>query len=276
VTPSEAELTKRCCADLYASDWARLLLGESFHPGGLALTERLGSLLGLGPHTIVLDVAAGRGASAVHLARSFGCRVVGVDYSAQNVELARAAALQAGLVERVQFVEGDAEQLAAFADETFDAVVCECAYCTFPDKAAAARESARVLRRGGRFGLGDLTRSGPLPPGLDGLLAWIACIADALPVDGYIRYCEAAGLRVEQVEAHDDCLRELVEQVRGRLLGAQVLLKVQALELPGVDFARATELARRAAEVVEQGTLGYSLLVATKPIADSSPPRVSQ
>ena len=34
--PSGAEAIelKACCAAVYQSDWARLLLGESFHPGG--------------------------------------------------------------------------------------------------------------------------------------------------------------------------------------------------------------------------------------------------
>ncbi len=27
-----------CCAAVYASDWVRLLLGDSFHPGGTRLT----------------------------------------------------------------------------------------------------------------------------------------------------------------------------------------------------------------------------------------------
>jgi hypothetical protein len=82
---------RSCCASLYQSDWARLLLGDSFHPGGLALTERLGQLLRLGPDHVMLDVAAGRGTSAVHLARVFGCRVVGLDYGAENVVAAGAA-----------------------------------------------------------------------------------------------------------------------------------------------------------------------------------------
>src|SRR6266851_2381538 len=166
---SSAETTKTCCADLYASDWARLLLGESFHPGGLALTERLGALLGLDAEFRVLDLAAGRGTSALHLARIFGCHVVGVDYGARNVALARDAAAEQGLAERVQFVQADAEQLSAIADESFDAVVCECAYCTFPDKPAAAMETARVLRPGGRFGLSDLKCNGVLPPEFNGL-----------------------------------------------------------------------------------------------------------
>src|SRR6266851_3500196 len=184
-TSSSAETTKACCADLYASDWARLLLGDSFHPGGLALTERLGVLLGLDAHSRVLDLAAGRGTSALHLARVFGCQVLGVDYGARNVALARDAAGKQGLAEQVQFMQADAEQLNAIADQSFDAVVCECGYCTFPDKPAAAREIARVLRPGGRFGLSDLTRNGALPPELDGLFAWVACIADALPIEAY-------------------------------------------------------------------------------------------
>lgn len=85
---AQPEAAKQCCADLYASDWAKLLLGESFHPGGLELTERIGVLLRLGPDSRVLDVAAGRGTSAVFLAQRFGCRVMGVDYSARNVRLA--------------------------------------------------------------------------------------------------------------------------------------------------------------------------------------------
>ena len=41
------ENLKQCCARLYQSDLAKLLLGDSFHPGGLGLTERLGEILGL-------------------------------------------------------------------------------------------------------------------------------------------------------------------------------------------------------------------------------------
>src|SRR5260370_33258733 len=118
--PSVAETTKACCADLYASDWARLLLGESLHAGGLALTERLGALLGLDAQTRVLDLAAGRGTSALHLARVFGCQVTGVDYGARNVALARDTARELGLAEQVQFIQADAEQLSAIADQSFE------------------------------------------------------------------------------------------------------------------------------------------------------------
>ncbi len=61
--PDPSDL-KACCAAVYQSEWARLLLGDSFHPGGLALTEHLASLAGLTSDTDVLDVAAGTGATA--------------------------------------------------------------------------------------------------------------------------------------------------------------------------------------------------------------------
>ncbi|MBI3764188.1 MAG: methyltransferase domain-containing protein, partial [Chloroflexi bacterium] len=87
-----AHAVKSCCAKFYASDAARLLLGDSFHPGGKRLTERLGQALHLGPADRVLDVACGDGQAALVLAKQFGCSVVGIDYSADNIRRATQAA----------------------------------------------------------------------------------------------------------------------------------------------------------------------------------------
>jgi ubiquinone/menaquinone biosynthesis C-methylase UbiE len=258
-----AETIKACCADLYERDLVRLLVGDSFHPGGLELTERLAVLLQLDARSRVLDLAAGRGTSALHLARVFGCRVVGVDYSGANVAQANEAAKRDGLSEQVEFLQGDAEQLSALANESFDAVICECAYCTFPRKQAAASEIARVLCPGGRFGLSDLTRNGPMPPELDGLLSWIACVADAQPLATYVTDLEAVGLTVTQIEAHTEALVELVDQVRGRLLVAEIMTRIQHMQLPGgVDLKQAKHVARSAADAVSAGILGYTLIIA--------------
>ena len=124
--------------DCTESDLTRFLLGDSFHPGGLKLTGQLGRTLSLSPASRVLDVACGKGTSAVFLAKEFGCEVLGVDYGNQNVEAARSLAQTEHVASRVQFERGDAERLP-FSDESFDAVICECAFCTFPEKSAAAR-----------------------------------------------------------------------------------------------------------------------------------------
>ena len=259
-----AKTVKQCCARLYESDFAKILLGESFHPGGFRLTEQLGKLMELTPESRVLDVASGPGASAFFLAEHFGCEVVGVDYSAQSVEKANDLAASKGTSSRVRFEPGDAEKLS-FGEETFDAIICECAFCTFPDKSAAAREFARVLRRGGHVGISDLTRVSILPPELDSLLPWISCIADAQPIEAYEGYLESAGLKVHVVESYAEALIEMVREIRKKLLGVEVLVGLKKLELPNVDFAAAKRMSAAALAAVNQGQLGYAVIAARKP-----------
>jgi ubiquinone/menaquinone biosynthesis C-methylase UbiE len=260
---SSQETVKQCCARLYESDFAKMLLGDSFHPGGLKLTERLGTLLGLNSQSRVLDIASGKGTSALFLAERFGCEVIGVDYSGQNVEQASATAAAKGMDSRVSFQTGDAERLPV-ADSSFDAIICECAFCTFPDKPAAAGEFARVVRGGGQVGLSDLTRGPILPKELDGLLAWIACIADAQPVEAYARYLRAASFHVETTELHDEALLEMVNKIRMKLLGAEIMVGLNKLDLPGVDLSTAKQMAQAATTAIRQGTLGYAVVCGSK------------
>ncbi|MFI5274490.1 MAG: class I SAM-dependent methyltransferase, partial [Ktedonobacterales bacterium] len=255
-TPAPASEVKFCCAAAYQTEWATLLLGNSFHPGGAALTRRLGEALGLAPGMRVLDVASGKGSSAIMLAQTFGCSVLGVDYGDESVRAASAAAEQAGVAALVRFEQGDAERLPV-ADGSFDALVCECAFCTFPDKRTAAAEFTRVLRPGGGVGLSDLTRHrAEIPADLRGLLAWIACIADAQPVAEYVRYLTQAGLTVTLVEPHDDALGAMVHDIRTKLMGAELLFKLKQVELPNIDFEQARALARAAAEAVRARQFG--------------------
>lgn len=260
----DADEVKSCCAAIYQSDWARLLLGDSFHPGGMALTERLGRALDLKPGMRVLDVAAGQGASAIHLAKTFGCEVLGVDLGTESVRKANEAAERAGVAHLARFIPGDAERVPV-DDAAFDAVVCECAFCTFPDKPTAAREFYRTLKPGGQVGISDLTRNGETPADLQSLLAWIACIADARPTAEYERYLAKAGLYVTLTEPHDEALIELVRDIQAKLLGAELMVKLKKIELPSVDFDDARALARAAATAVRAGRFGYAVLVATRP-----------
>jgi arsenite methyltransferase len=260
----DQEQVKQCCARLYESDLTRFLLGDSFHPGGVKLTAQLGRMLGLSPANRVLDVACGKGTTAVFLAKEFGCEVFGVDYGNENVEAARSLAQTEHVESHVQFERSDAEALP-FSDESFDAVICECAFCTFPDKAAAAREFFRILGRGGRVGISDLTRSELLPKDLDGLLPWVACIGDAQTVEGYMTYLQDTGFCVDSVEQQNDALKQMVEQVGMKLLGAEIMAGLNKLQLPGIDLGAAKRMANSAITAIRHGQLGYVLICATKP-----------
>jgi len=135
-----------------------LAVGERFDPGGAALTSRLARALRVGPGSAVVDVACGVGASTIQMVRETGADALGVDLSAELLAKARSAAVAAELDGPVRFLEGDAEALPLDTGSA-DAVLCECALCTFPDKRRAAGEMARVLRPGRRLGLADMVPS---------------------------------------------------------------------------------------------------------------------
>ncbi len=222
---------------------ARFLLGDSFHPGGVELTLELCHLLKLSGESVLLDVASGKGTSAFAVTEQFGCRVIGIDLSQANVEESNTETVKRGLQDRVSFQLADAEALP-FEAASFDAVLCERAFCTFPEKALAASEFARVLRPGGRVGISDLTRVPAPLPELDGLLAWIACIGDAQPLESYADWLARAGFSIAVSEARNDCLATMVEQIRSKLLLVDIMVGLKKLEFPGLDINQPNSLPR--------------------------------
>ncbi len=239
-----AEEVKACCATAYSSTAAWFLLGDSFHPGGAALTSRLIAALQVGPGQTVVDVASGPGSSALQLARETSCDVIAVDLSPSAVD-----------DPRVRVVVGDAEALP-LDDASVDGALCECALCTFPDKERAAAELARVLRPGARLALSDMLVEGPLPTELTSLQAWVACIADARPLEEVATLLERSGLTVEQTVRHDDALATLLERVRARLRVARFLSPDGA--------RRGIELIDAARAAYEAGLLGYGSIIARR------------
>ena len=255
---------KACCAALYEGDWATLLLGQSLHPGGVALTEQLGRALQLQQTSHVLDVASGNGTSALHLTQCFGCRVMGVDFSEVNVARAHERSVSLNARGGADFLRGDSEQIP-IRDGAMDAVISECAFCTFPDKPAAAAEFARVLRPGGKVGLTDVYTTGPLPAPLQTLLAHAACIADARPVDDYVSVLTQAGLHVTVTEDHSDVLTTLVKEIGLKLMAGEILTKMTtSLPISREELAQGQSMARSALDAVASGVLGYALIIAVK------------
>jgi len=255
---------KGCCADLYAKPAVSWLLGDSFHPGGLRLTERLGRMLELTPDRRALDIACGNGTSAILLARQFGCAVVGVDLAPLLISRARSAASREVLGPLLDFALGDAEALP-FSDGSFDVVFSECAISTFPDKLASAREMARVLKSGGHLGFTDivLTR-GEIPEELQGWFSHVACIAGACSVEQYQEIFATAGFSGWREEAHPKGLLQMLRQVRLRLLALEVAGGLQKVDLSGLDLTAAKRVLDQANDWVQSGAVNYFAFSAVK------------
>jgi arsenite methyltransferase len=252
---------KAACAAIYAHPGVRWLLGGELHPGGEATTRRALELIDVGPSDRLLDVACGTGASALLAAREFGCIVAGVEYAADAARDAQQAADAAGFGDRVGFVAGDAEALP-FAESEFDAVLCECSLCTFPDQVRAMAEIRRVLRPGGRLALCDVTAERDrLPAALEGAFATVACVGEARSLADYREMLADAGLPAIAVESRAEDAAALADRVLDRLRGARLLGLDGVADAP-VSIGEAIEIVGPARRAIDDGALGYAIIAA--------------
>ena len=114
--------------------------------------RRLVALVGIEPGQRVLDVATGGGAVLFPAADRVGDggEVIGVDLAERMVHATNEEAARRGLGTPVRVM--DAEQLA-FADASFDRVLCGFSVMFFPNLDHALAEFRRVLKLGGRLGV---------------------------------------------------------------------------------------------------------------------------
>jgi demethylmenaquinone methyltransferase/2-methoxy-6-polyprenyl-1,4-benzoquinol methylase len=106
------------------------------------------SRLDVQPLGTVLDVATGTAAVALELARQKDCYVVGIDQSAEMLEVGTQRVLLAGATAKVRLQQGDARELP-FEDGTFDGLTFTYLFRYVEDPAATLRELARVVHPGG-------------------------------------------------------------------------------------------------------------------------------
>src|SRR3954466_14899862 len=99
---------------------------------------------GIGPGVSVLDLCCGVAGPGRLIARELGCTYLGVDSSAEAVDLARQ--LAAGLDCRFEVA-----RVPPVPPGPFDVVLLLETMLAFPDKETLLREISRALMPGGRF-----------------------------------------------------------------------------------------------------------------------------
>ncbi len=152
-------------------------IAQTMRESGEALVKGLGITKGLK----VLDLGCGDGTTALPEAR-LGADVLGVDIASNLVAAGNKRAKEQGLT-NCKFQEGDASNLQALKDHSFDLVVSIFGAMFAPKPFDVAKEMVRVTRPGGRIVMGNWIPNDPT------LVAQILKISSAYsppPPEGFI------------------------------------------------------------------------------------------
>jgi arsenite methyltransferase len=154
----------------------------------------------LGEGEAVIDLGSGSGLDAFFAATKVGSggRVVGVDFTAEQLEKARRLATETGF-DQVEFREGRIEALPV-EDGSFDCVISNGVINLAPEKDEVFGEAARVLKSGGRLAIADIVSEQLLKESIVcNADLWASCIGGAAQQDAYREAIEGAGLRIEEI-----------------------------------------------------------------------------
>lgn len=198
-------------------------LGMTKHPGGVKATRELLELCHVDADKVVLNIGCGTGVSTTYIAKTYGCRVVGVDIAEKMVARARERAQRKGLADRTEFRTADAQELP-FEDDQFDILICESVNTFVPDRAKAAGEYVRVIKPGGYVGLNEASWIKPPPPHVDESMFQITG-QHILTSDVWQAMLAGAGLSELVVRTYDISLRSEARNQIG-LLGIPDYLRV--------------------------------------------------
>jgi SAM-dependent methyltransferase len=156
----------------------------------------------LKPGEVVVDLGCGGGLDVFLAAQRVGPtgKAIGIDMTPQMIDLARRNAARGPRpVANAEFHLATIDRLP-LADNSVDVVISNCVINLAPDKPAVFREIFRVLKPGGRVAVSDIALKKPLPSELgQDLMAYVGCIAGAIPVDDYRNGLVRAGFAAVHV-----------------------------------------------------------------------------
>jgi len=186
---------------------------DHFHGRGLEATQEIADGLAIAPTNHILDIGSGLGGPARYFAQRFGCRVTGVDLTAEFCEVARHLTRLLELDDRVAFELGNALAMP-FADATFDGAYSMNVSMNIADKAALYREIRRVLKPGAWLMLSELAQGKgaevdyPTPWAAHAAASFLSSLEDTL------RALESGGFEI--VDQHDTLQKVLAYGARSR------------------------------------------------------------
>jgi tocopherol O-methyltransferase len=120
----------------------------------LNTNKKVAESINISSHDYVLDAGCGVGGSAVYMAKSYGCNVVGITLLDMQVQKAKKFAEKSGVSKLTEFHVGDFTA-TNFEDNTFDKIYSIECVCHSVDKSDYLNEMYRILKPGGKIAILD-------------------------------------------------------------------------------------------------------------------------
>ncbi len=183
------------------------------HFGGLAATDALARHAKINESTHVLDLCCGLGGPARYLAYHHGCRVTGVDMNTDRLAGAVRLTERTKLQDRVLFHHANALQ-TGLADETFDVIVSQEAFCHIPNKKTLIAECVRLLKPGGRIVYTDILARNSMTNEIRSRLENEMAFSELSTLEQYCHLLEEKSCQVVEVEdLSDDWAQILIDRL---------------------------------------------------------------
>jgi len=190
---------------------------DELHSRGRAATIELAGLLALNGTERILDLGSGIGGPSRYLAKTFGCRVTGLDLTPEFCRVATMLAERTGLADKLDYREGDALATLLPA-QSFDVVWSQNMAMNIADREQLYREMRRVLKAGGKLALQEVAAGPGGPPHYPVQWAREPSISFLYSQQATRQTLEAAGFRVL---VWQDTTAEALASAAGRARGAR-------------------------------------------------------
>lgn len=118
-------------------------------------SEAIPHFLHLSADSEVVEIGFGAGLYAIHLAKTTGCRIIGLEVNTQAVVTATELARQSSLASQVTFRQHDVSLPLPFESGRFHAAFSNDVFCHVPNRLALLQELRRVLRPAGHLLFSD-------------------------------------------------------------------------------------------------------------------------
>lgn len=189
---------------------------DEFHMGGRPATKTLAEALQLQPGLDVLDIGCGLGGTARYLATTYGCKVAGIDLTPEYVAVGNELNDSLGLSDEINLSTASATDMP-LEEARFDRASMLHVGMNIADKPKLMRETARVLKPGGIFGIYDVMRTSEDPIIFPVVWAETATTSFVSTIEDYSEALKIAGFEIADIADKRDVALGFFERIMARL-----------------------------------------------------------